>query len=61
MFSNRNIGMLTLIILCYSCPLFTNDRHTHHADVVRGAAAAKTELGVDKNPKLLKIDPSKGF
>ncbi|KAF5278107.1 hypothetical protein FQR65_LT03623 [Abscondita terminalis] len=44
------------------CPLYTQDLNKFHNDaVLRGAATAKIDLGVDKNPTKLKVDPTKGF
>lgn len=42
------------------CPLFTENLNRFHADaVLKGAAQAKDELGVNVNPAVLKNDPAK--
>ncbi|KAF2879984.1 hypothetical protein ILUMI_26187 [Ignelater luminosus] len=44
------------------CPLYTKDLNRFHATaVIQGATAAKAELGVDKNPNILKNDPAEGL
>nr|XP_022913642.1 E3 ubiquitin-protein ligase arih1-like [Onthophagus taurus]XP_022913643.1 E3 ubiquitin-protein ligase arih1-like [Onthophagus taurus] len=41
------------------CALFTDDNLLHLENVKEGARKAKVELGVDKNPEMLKFDPAK--
>ncbi|XP_044269959.1 E3 ubiquitin-protein ligase RNF216-like [Tribolium madens] len=44
------------------CPLYTeNLDQFHFNNVIQRAQAAKTTLGVDKNPNKLKFDPTKNF
>ncbi|KAF2880357.1 hypothetical protein ILUMI_25820, partial [Ignelater luminosus] len=40
------------------CPLFSDTNKLHQEAVLKGAEAAKKEIGVDKNPSKLKIDPT---
>ncbi|KAF2904450.1 hypothetical protein ILUMI_01731, partial [Ignelater luminosus] len=40
------------------CPLYSDTNNLHEEAVLKGAEAAKKEIGVDKNPSKLKIDPT---
>lgn len=46
--------------IVFRCPLWTKDlRKFHENEVKQGAISAKVDLGVDKEPGKLKIDPAK--
>lgn len=49
-------------LVCCRCPLYTYDlNQLHLANVVAGANMAKAELGIDRDPTRLKVDPTGGL
>lgn len=56
--SNSPFNLLLNCCFIFRCPLYSDTNNLHEQAVLQGAEAAKKEIGVDKNPSKLKIDPT---